>query len=330
MRGVRRRVRKVLKSADTQHPGGDCAPGRCIGLRRSGWPYPGSHIATQGAEVSATSALRTRRRTPRISDTRGVTGTSPPNRIPTRPTPTSPCRAAARWNPMWHVRYGEPRTGCRTRGGQQKVDQASSVRAPMVARRPRDCGERVARQDPLPPYGCWSRPPSGRVSRGDAVGYLQDHRRCRSGGQPTPPAVRVLGYHMGVVGPGEVCSTSSTETSTGPDGQHRRPRSHGVTATVAASAITGYITDQGVSRHEPARHRPGMGLRGQPEHGRDVPGVCDEDGSARGRKHVFHEVGRGGRPRGGWGHRGGGVQLRGSDRRDRSPHCSSSSASPGW
>ena len=52
-----------------------------------------------------------------------------------------------------------------------------------------------------------------------------------------------FGYHMGVVGPGEVCITSSTRNFTGRMGSTDAEIFMASPATVAASAITGYITD---------------------------------------------------------------------------------------
>jgi 3-isopropylmalate/(R)-2-methylmalate dehydratase large subunit len=52
-----------------------------------------------------------------------------------------------------------------------------------------------------------------------------------------------FGYHMGVVGPGEVCITSSTRNFTGRMGSTDAEIFMASPATVAASAITGYITN---------------------------------------------------------------------------------------
>src|SRR5258705_1760714 len=52
-----------------------------------------------------------------------------------------------------------------------------------------------------------------------------------------------FGYHMGIVGPGEVCLTSSTRNFTGRMGSAEAHIYMASPATVAASAICGYITD---------------------------------------------------------------------------------------
>ena len=53
-----------------------------------------------------------------------------------------------------------------------------------------------------------------------------------------------FGHHMGgVVGPGEVCLTSSTRNFTGRMGSPEAEIFMASPATVAASAITGHITD---------------------------------------------------------------------------------------
>jgi len=52
-----------------------------------------------------------------------------------------------------------------------------------------------------------------------------------------------FGYHLGVVGPGEVCLTSSTRNFTGRMGSTEAEIYMASPATVAASAITGVISD---------------------------------------------------------------------------------------
>jgi 3-isopropylmalate/(R)-2-methylmalate dehydratase large subunit len=73
-------------------------------------------------------------------------------------------------------------------------------------------------------------------------GYLQDI--ADAGGVVTNSTCGAcFGYHMGVVGPGEVCITSSTRNFTGRMGSAEAEIFMASPATVAASAVTGYITD---------------------------------------------------------------------------------------
>ena len=86
-------------------------------------------------------------------------------------------------------------------------------------------------------------PASQQVYR-DAMrlGYLQDI--ADAGGVVTNSTCGAcFGYHMGVVGPGEVCLTSSTRNFTSRMGSTEAEIYMASPATVAASAIAGYITD---------------------------------------------------------------------------------------
>jgi 3-isopropylmalate/(R)-2-methylmalate dehydratase large subunit len=74
------------------------------------------------------------------------------------------------------------------------------------------------------------------------LGYLQDI--ADAGAVITNSTCGAcFGYHMGVVGPGEVCLTSSTRNFTGRMGSTEAQIFMASPATVAASALTGYITD---------------------------------------------------------------------------------------
>jgi 3-isopropylmalate/(R)-2-methylmalate dehydratase large subunit len=74
------------------------------------------------------------------------------------------------------------------------------------------------------------------------LGYLQD--LADAGAVITNSTCGAcFGYHMGVLGPGEVCITSSTRNFTGRMGSTEAEIFMASPATVAASAITGYITD---------------------------------------------------------------------------------------
>jgi 3-isopropylmalate/(R)-2-methylmalate dehydratase large subunit len=86
-------------------------------------------------------------------------------------------------------------------------------------------------------------PASQQVYR-DAMrlGYLQDI--ADAGGVITNATCGAcFGYHMGLVGPGEVCLTSSTRNFTGRMGSPEAEIYMASPATVAASAIAGHITD---------------------------------------------------------------------------------------
>lgn len=86
-------------------------------------------------------------------------------------------------------------------------------------------------------------PASQQVYR-DAMrlGYLQD---IADAGAVVTNATcgACFGYHLGVVGPGEVCLTSSTRNFTGRMGSTEAEIYMASPATVAASAIAGHITD---------------------------------------------------------------------------------------
>lgn len=73
-------------------------------------------------------------------------------------------------------------------------------------------------------------------------GYLQDI--AAAGGVVTNSTCGAcFGYHMGVLGPGEVCITSSTRNFTGRMGSTEAEIFMASPATVAMSAVAGYITD---------------------------------------------------------------------------------------
>lgn len=74
------------------------------------------------------------------------------------------------------------------------------------------------------------------------LGYLQDI--ADAGGVVTNSTCGAcFGYHMGVLGPGEVCLTSSTRNFTGRMGSTEAEIYMASPATVAASAVAGVITD---------------------------------------------------------------------------------------
>ncbi|MEZ0069844.1 3-isopropylmalate/(R)-2-methylmalate dehydratase large subunit [Streptacidiphilus sp. MAP12-20] len=86
-------------------------------------------------------------------------------------------------------------------------------------------------------------PASQQVYR-DAMraGYLQD--LADAGAVVTNSTCGAcFGYHMGLLGPGEVCLTSSTRNFTGRMGSPEAEIYMASPATVAASALTGHVTD---------------------------------------------------------------------------------------
>jgi 3-isopropylmalate/(R)-2-methylmalate dehydratase large subunit len=86
-------------------------------------------------------------------------------------------------------------------------------------------------------------PASQQVYR-DAMrlGYLQDI--ADAGGVITNSTCGAcFGYHMGLLGPGEVCITSSTRNFTGRMGSAEAEIYMASPATVAASAVAGFIRD---------------------------------------------------------------------------------------
>ncbi|GAA4383714.1 3-isopropylmalate dehydratase large subunit [Tsukamurella soli] len=92
-------------------------------------------------------------------------------------------------------------------------------------------------------------PASQQVYR-DAMrlGYLQDI--ADAGGVVTNATCGAcFGYHMGVVGPGEVCLTSSTRNFTGRMGSPEAEIYMASPATVAASAVAGHIVDAREAAH---------------------------------------------------------------------------------
>jgi 3-isopropylmalate/(R)-2-methylmalate dehydratase large subunit len=74
------------------------------------------------------------------------------------------------------------------------------------------------------------------------LGYLQD--LADAGAVVTNSTCGAcFGYHMGVLGPGEVCITASTRNFTGRMGSTEAQIFMASPATVAASAVAGYISD---------------------------------------------------------------------------------------
>lgn len=203
-------------------------------------------IATQGAEVSADfSVFEADELLTSFLDEHGVTGYD-----------VSAPDSDANYREVRHVDLAalEPyvaRPGTVSRNGlpvsqlgRQKIDQAFigscangqledlAIAADVLRRRTVASGVRLL-----------VTPASQAVYReAMRLGYLQDI--ADAGAVITNSTCGAcFGYHMGVVGPGEVCVTSSTRNFTGRMGSSEAEIFMASPATVAASAITGYITD---------------------------------------------------------------------------------------
>jgi 3-isopropylmalate/(R)-2-methylmalate dehydratase large subunit len=203
-------------------------------------------IATQGAEVSADFSLfEADELLTSFLDEHGVTGYD-----------VSAPDSDANYREVRHVDLAalEPyvaRPGTVSRNGlpvsqlgKQKIDQAFigscangqledlAIAADVLRRRTVASGVRLL-----------VTPASQAVYReAMRLGYLQDI--ADAGAVITNSTCGAcFGYHMGVVGPGEVCVTSSTRNFTGRMGSSEAEIFMASPATVAASAITGYITD---------------------------------------------------------------------------------------
>lgn len=203
-------------------------------------------IATQGAEVSADfSIFEADRVLTDQLDARGVTG----------------YRAAAPdpdaiYHDVRHIDLAalEPyvaRPGTVSRNGlpvsqlgKQKIDQAFIGSCANGQLEDLEIAAQVLRGKTIAPGVRLLVTPASQAVYRDAMrlGYLQD--LADAGAVVTNSTCGAcFGYHMGVVGPGEVCITSSTRNFTGRMGSTEADIFMASPATVAASAITGYITD---------------------------------------------------------------------------------------
>jgi 3-isopropylmalate/(R)-2-methylmalate dehydratase large subunit len=203
-------------------------------------------IATQGAEVSADfSTFEADDMLTRFLDDAGVTGY-------TAATPDPD----ASYHDVRHIDLAklEPyvaRPGTVSRNGlpvsqlgRQKVDQAFIGSCANGQLEDLEIAAQVLRGKTVAPGVRLLVTPASQAVYRDAMrlGYLQDI--ADAGGVITNSTCGAcFGYHMGVVGPGEVCITSSTRNFTGRMGSAEAEIFMASPATVAASAITGYITD---------------------------------------------------------------------------------------
>jgi 3-isopropylmalate/(R)-2-methylmalate dehydratase large subunit len=128
--------------------------------------------------------------------------------------------------------------------GRQKVDQAFIGSCANGQLEDLAIAAAVLRGNTVAPGVRLLVTPASQTVYRDAMrlGYLQDI--ADAGGVITNSTCGAcFGYHMGVVGPGEVCITSSTRNFTGRMGSTEAEIFMASPATVAASAIAGYITD---------------------------------------------------------------------------------------
>ena len=132
------------------------------------------------------------------------------------------------------------RNGCRCRS-QNTVDWPSSFLRQRPTRRPRNRRRHSARRSvaqgvrllvTLAPR-CTGRQCGAVTYKTSLTPAVVTNSTCGA----------CFGYHMGVVGPGEVCITASTRNFTGRMGSAGAEIFMASPATVAASAVTGYITD---------------------------------------------------------------------------------------
>jgi 3-isopropylmalate/(R)-2-methylmalate dehydratase large subunit len=128
--------------------------------------------------------------------------------------------------------------------GQQKVDQAFIGSCANGQLEDLEIAAKVLRGRTVAPGVRLLVTPASQAVYREAMrlGYLQDI--ADAGGVVTNSTCGAcFGYHMGVVGPGEVCITSSTRNFTGRMGSTEAEIFMASPATVAASAIAGFITD---------------------------------------------------------------------------------------
>ncbi|HVQ85291.1 MAG TPA: aconitase/3-isopropylmalate dehydratase large subunit family protein [Mycobacterium sp.] len=203
-------------------------------------------IATQGAEVSADfSTFEPDGVLTSFLDERGVTGYA-----------TAAPDFDANYQDVRHVDLAnlEPyvaRPGTVSRNGlpvsqldHQKIDQAFIGSCANGQLEDLEIAAEVLRGKAVAPGVRLLVTPASQAVYREAMrlGYLQDI--ADAGAVVTNSTCGAcFGYHMGVLGPGEVCITSSTRNFTGRMGSTEAEIFMASPATVAASAITGYITD---------------------------------------------------------------------------------------
>jgi 3-isopropylmalate/(R)-2-methylmalate dehydratase large subunit len=203
-------------------------------------------IATQGAEVSADfSTFEADEMLTRVLDGAGITGYTAAAADPdaayreVRPIDLAALEPYVA-RPGTVSRNGLPVS----RLGRQKVDQAYIGSCANGQLEDLEIAAQVLRGKTVAPGVRLLVTPASQAVYRDAMrlGYLQDI--ADAGAVITNSTCGAcFGYHMGVVGPGEVCITSSTRNFTGRMGSTEAEIFMASPATVAASAVTGYITD---------------------------------------------------------------------------------------
>jgi 3-isopropylmalate/(R)-2-methylmalate dehydratase large subunit len=206
-------------------------------------------IATQGAEVSADfSTFEPDDVLMSYLEDRGVTGYE---------AAAADCDAVYRDVRRVNLATLEPyvaRPGTVSRNGlpvsqlgtSQKIDQAFIGSCANGQLEDLEIAAKILRGNTVAPGVRLLVTPASQAVYRDAMrlGYLQDI--ADAGAVITNSTCGAcFGYHMGVVGPGEVCLTSSTRNFTGRMGSTEAQIFMASPATVAASALTGYITDPG-------------------------------------------------------------------------------------
>jgi 3-isopropylmalate/(R)-2-methylmalate dehydratase large subunit len=129
-------------------------------------------------------------------------------------------------------------------GSTQRIDQAFIGSCANGQLEDLEIAAKILRGNTVAPGVRLLVTPASQAVYRDAMrlGYLQDI--ADAGAVITNSTCGAcFGYHMGVVGPGEVCLTSSTRNFTGRMGSTEAQIFMASPATVAASALTGYITD---------------------------------------------------------------------------------------
>lgn len=203
-------------------------------------------IATQGAEVSADfSTFEPDELLTSFLDARGVSGYDAAT-----PDPDASYHDARRVDLGALEPYvAKPGTVSHngvpvSQLGRQKVDQAFIGSCANGQLEDLEVAANVLRSNTVAPGVRLLVTPASQAVYRDAMrlGYLQDI--VDAGGVVTNSTCGAcFGYHMGVVGAGEVCITASTRNFTGRMGSTEAEIFMASPATVAASAVAGYITD---------------------------------------------------------------------------------------